>query len=122
MSEFKGWEELSELEQLAAEYSDYFKSAYGYRPRGIDTCNWTVEQFNAEFEVLAAVCKGNEIARKQAEAAAAVVVEARIADLIKSGAADRATAVRWIDQAEGSNGDMSYLCFLLGVDYGYFDN
>lgn len=120
MSGFKGWEELSELEQLACEYSDFHKSAYGVRPRGIDTSSWTVEEFNAEFEVLAAVCKENEIARKQAEASAAVQVEARIASLMQSGAVNRATAIRWIGEAEGSNGDMDYLCFLLGVDYGYF--
>ena len=120
MSEFKGWEELSELEQLACEYSDFHKDAYGVRPRGVDTSLWTVEEFHAEFEVLSAVCEANAIACKQAEAAAAVRVEARIASLMQSGAADRGTAIRWIGEAEGSNGDMEYLCFLLGVDYGYF--
>lgn len=120
MNEFNSWEELSELKRLACEYWDFHKDAYGFRPHGIDTSSWTVEQFNAEFEVLSAVCQANAIARKQTEASAAVHVEARIALLLQSGAVNRATAIRWINEAEGSNGDMEYLCFLLGVDYGYF--
>ena len=119
MSEFKGWEELSELEQLASEYSDFFKEAYGFRPH-LDASSWTVEEFQAAFEELSAVCKENAIARKQAEAVAAARVEARIASLMQSGAVDRGTAIRWIGEAEGSNGDMEFLCFLVGVPYGYF--
>ena len=120
MGEFKSWVEMTELEQLACEHSDFYKDAYGIRPRWLDTSSWSVEQFNAEFESLAAVCKENAIARKQAEASASAQVEARIALLMKSGAPNRATAIRWIGETEGSNGDMEYLCFLLGVDYGYF--
>jgi hypothetical protein len=28
-------------------------------------------------------------------------------------------ALRWLDEAEGTRGDVDFLCFLLGVDYGY---
>jgi hypothetical protein len=37
-----------------------------------------------------------------------------------SGAKDREMAMRWIHEAEGSNGDDEYLCFLLGLPYRYF--
>jgi phage-related minor tail protein len=120
MSDFKSWEEMSELEQLACEFSDFYKEAHGFRPRHVDTTSWTVEQFHSEFEELARVCKQNAEFRKEAEAAAAVRFEARIADLIASGAGDRATAIRWVAEAEEVHGDMDYLCFLLGLDYGYF--
>ncbi len=120
MSELRSWSELSPLEQASCGFSDFYKDAHGFRPRHIDTSSWTLEDFDREFEALAAVCWANALARKQAEAAAAVRVEARIASLMRHGAKDRATALRWIDEAEGSNGDMEYLCFLLGVDYGYF--
>jgi hypothetical protein len=120
MSEFKSWEEMSELEQLACEFWDFYKEAHGFRPRHVDVSEWTVEEFHSEFVELARVCKQNAEARNEAEAAAAVRFEARITDLIASGAGDRATAIRWIAEAEKVNGDMDYLCFLLGLDYGYF--
>ena len=54
------------------------------------------------------------------DARAAVQFEARVAGLIASGAGDRATAIRWIADAEGAEGDAEYLCFLLGLEYDYF--
>lgn len=120
MSEFKSWEEMSELEQLACEFWDFYKEAHGFRPRHVDTTSWTVAEFHSEFVELARVCKQNAEARNEQEAAAAVRFEARIATLIDTGAHDRATAIRWIAQAEGAEGDADYLCFLLGLEYGYF--
>jgi hypothetical protein len=32
----------------------------------------------------------------------------------------RAMAIRWISEAEDAGSDMEYLCFLVGVPYGYF--
>jgi hypothetical protein len=120
MSELKSWEEMSELEQLACEYWDFYKEANGFRPRGIDTSSWTVEQFKAEFTELGRICSQNEAIRKEDEARAAVKFEARIAGLIASGASDRATAIRWVADAEDAGQDAEYLCFLLGLEYGYF--
>lgn len=120
MSEFKSWSELSPLEQAACEFSDFYKEANGFRPRHIDTSSWTLEDFDAEFEVLARVCRENAINQAAAETEAAKVLEARIVSLMQSGAKDRAMAIRWIAEAEECNGDMEYLCFLVGVPYGYF--
>ena len=120
MSEFKSWEEMSELEQLACEYWDFYKEANGFRPRGIDTSSWTVAEFHSEFEQLARTCKQNAEFRKESEAANAVRFEARIVTLMASGAGDRATAIRWVAEAEGAEGDAEYLCFLLGLEYDYF--
>ena len=120
MNEFKSWSELSPLEQAACEFSDFYKEANGFRPRHIDTSSWTLEDFDAEFEVLARVCKENAAMRDAQEAAAVVRFEKRIVSLMQSGAKDRAMAIRWIAEAEECNGDMEYLCFLVGVPYGYF--
>jgi hypothetical protein len=120
MNEFKSWSELSHLEQVACEFSDFYKDAHGFRPRHIDTSSWTLEDFDREFEVLADICKDNTARRVAEEAAAVTKLEARIADLITIGAKDRAMAIRWIAEAEECNGDMEYLCFLVGVPYGYF--
>jgi hypothetical protein len=120
MSEFKSWEEMSELEKLACEYWDWYKEAHGFRPRHVDTTSWTVEQFQAAFDELGRICEQNEAFRVEDEARAAVRFEARVAGLIASGAGDRATAIRWIADAEGAEGDAEYLCFLLGLEYDYF--
>jgi len=120
MSEFKSWEEMSVLEQMQCQYWDMYKDAYGVRPRGIDTTQWTEEQFMAEFETLGKVIEREEIARKESEAQASIRFEAQIQSMISSGAKNREAALAWIHEAEGSNGDDEYLCFLLGLPYGYF--
>ena len=111
---------MSKLEQLACEYWDFYKEANGFRPRHVDTTSWTVEQFQAAFDELGRICEQNEAIRVEDEAHAAVRFEARVAGLIASGAGDRATAIRWIADAEGAEGDAEYLCFLLGLEYDYF--
>jgi hypothetical protein len=120
MSEFKSWEEMSVLEQMQCQFWDMYKDAYGSRPRGIDTTNWTEEEFMAEFETLGRVIEREEIARKESEAQASIRFEAQIQSMISSGAKSREAALAWIHEAEGSNGDDEYLCFLLGLPYGYF--
>ena len=119
MSELKSWSELSPLEQAAGTFWDFYKEAYGVRPRWIDTTNWTLEDFDREFEVLARVCKENAELRDAQEAASVVRFEARIVDLIAIGAKNRTTAIRWIAEAEDCGSDMSYLCFCLGLPYQY---
>jgi hypothetical protein len=111
---------LSHLEQVACEFSDFYKDAHGFRPRHIDTSSWTLEDFDREFEVLADICKGNTARRVAEEAAAVTKFENRVSMLMTCGAKDRSMAIRWIAEAEECNGDMEYLCFLVGVPYGYF--
>jgi hypothetical protein len=120
MSEFKSWEEMSVLEQMQCQYWDMYKDAYGVRPRGIDTTQWTEEEFMSEFETLGQVIEREEIARKESETQASIRFEAQIQSMISSGAKSREAALAWIHEAEGSNGDDEYLCFLLGLPYGYF--
>jgi hypothetical protein len=119
MSEFKSWDELTPLEKAYCEYSDFYKAAYGLRPH-MDTSTWTLEDFDAEFEVLARICVQNNIEREKEEKEAIDILEDRIAVLVSCGAKDRAMAIRWIAEAEECHGDMEYLCFLVGVPYGYF--
>jgi hypothetical protein len=119
-NEFKSWEEMSVLEQMQCQYSDMYKDAYGVRPRGVDTSGWTEEVFMAEFELLGKVIEQEEIARKESEASAAVRFEAQMDSLMQAGAVSRDAALKWIHEAEGSDGDDEYLCFLLGLRYGYF--
>ena len=119
-TEFKSWDELSELEQYQATYWDMYKDAYGVRPRGVDTSSWTVETFLKEFAYLGLVIAEAEIERKASEENATVVFEQRVESLIQLGAKDRATAIRWIHEAEDTMGDDDYLAYTLGLPYQYF--
>lgn len=120
MSEFKSWEEMTELEQAQCQFWDMYKDAYGVRPRGIDTSGWTLVDFDREFASLSQVIDAEEAQRRQSEAEATVRVEKAINTLIRSGARDRATAIRWLHESHDTQGDDEYLCFQLGLPYGYF--
>jgi hypothetical protein len=121
MSEYtyKSWEEYTPLEQAAMTYWDMYKDAHGVRPRGTDTSDWTLEKFEAEMEYLQQVIERNDLQRRVDEDTAIHAFEARIEKIIALGAKDRAMAIRWIHEAEGSDGDDEYLCYRVGVPYGY---
>ena len=120
MEAFKTWEEMSVLEQYACQYWDMYKDAYGVRPRGIDTSSWTESDFEREFFQLSVTIAEEDRVRKEAEEKAAHDFEMRILSLQMTGATDREMALRWVHEAEGSDGDDEYLCFLVGLPYGYF--
>lgn len=120
MEAFKSWEEMSEIEKAQCIYWDMHKDAYGFRPRGIDTSTWTLEDFKREFEVLDQVIEAEEEQRQDAEAFAVKNFEQQVTKTICMGARDRETALRWIMDASQANGDWEYFCFLNGLPYGYF--
>jgi hypothetical protein len=120
MSEFTTWEEMSELEQAQATFWDMYKDAYGVRPRGVDTSAWTLDDFTSEFVILGQAIDREETARKASEAEAVTAFERRVAEMISIGAQDYAMALRWIHEAEDTNGDDSYLAWTLGLPYMYF--
>ena len=120
MEEFKTWEEMTVLEQYACTYWDMYKDAYGVRPRGIDTTDWTEAGFEAEFVYLAKIIDRENKDREAAEDKAMIAFEMRVQELMSSGAKSYEMAMRWVHEAEGSNGDDEYLCYLVGLPYGYF--
>jgi hypothetical protein len=120
MEDFKSWEEMSTLEQYSCQFWDMYKDAYGVRPRGIDTSFWTETQFEAEFVTLAREIESSYQAQLVREEIASHDFEMRMLNLLQTGAKDRDMAMRWIHEAEGSDGDDEYLCFLLGLPYRYF--
>lgn len=117
----KTWDQMSELEQAQATWWDAFKDANGYRPRDIDTSEWTLTCFKTDIIRLGQRIAAQEAERGNQEAVAAVIFEQRVQKIINDGAKDRNTALRWIHDAEGSNGDDDYLCYLVGIPYGYFN-
>ena len=120
MEAFKTWEEMTVVEQYACQYWDMYKDAYGVRPRGIDTSSWTEADFEREFVQLSKTIDENYREQLASEAKAIERFEAQVTSFIESGAKDRETAIRWFHEAEGSNGDEDYLCYLIGLPYSYF--
>lgn len=122
MTTFKTWEEMSDLEQSRQIWWEAFKDAHGFRPRDIDISEWSLEKLNEAIEQLGKIIRLQEDARDAQQAVAVVVFELRIKNLIDTSGKDRAAAIALIHEEEGSNGDGDYLCYLVGIPYGYFDN
>jgi hypothetical protein len=115
------WEEMTPIEQAQSIYWDAFKDAYGFRPRDIDTTEWLLTDFHKEILVLERIIAENETQRWIDEARAADNVERNILYFLEAGAKDREMCIRWLLEANDAGEDRDYLCFLLGVAYGYFD-
>ena len=113
-------ETLTRIEELQSIFWDMYKDAYGIRPRHISMDLWDESKFNTEFDYLEQVIIDNERNRKIAEHQAAHAFEMRIQSVLACGAKDREMALRWIHEAEGSNGDDEFLCYLMGLPYRYF--
>jgi len=120
MEAFKSWEEMTTLEQYACTYWDMYKDAYGVRPRGIDTSSWSESDFEAEFVSLSRTIDAEYKDQLAREEVAMHDFEMRMLGLLQTGAKDRAMALRWIHEAEGTGGDDEYLCYTLGLPYRYF--
>jgi hypothetical protein len=59
-------------------------------------------------------------AKEEQERKGAVIsIEIRVQQMIEL-AQNRETAVRWIHQAEGTDGDNERLCYELNLPFGYF--
>ena len=127
MTEFKSWEELSERERLECTYSDAYKDAYGFRPRGVNIAGFTLEELKGELQHLEEIIGRNMRAEHEAQQKAIAAFEARVHEVmtmmcINRGDCNRADAIRWIQQAEGAEGQtLDYLCYLEGLPYGYLD-
>ena len=113
-------EPMTRQEELQSIFWELYKDAHGIRPRGIDTSTWTEQEFAAEFDSLQHTINREEANRKESEQTAAHEFEMRIQSILACGAKDRAMALRWIHEAEGSMGDDEFLCYLVGLPYQYF--
>lgn len=118
-NEFRNWEELSDLERAECTFSDMYKDAHGFRPRGVDTSTWTLEDFGREFDRLEQIINREEQDRILRESQAIIHFERRLQELVKLGAADRATAIRWCMGADEAD-DHDHLCYKNHLPYGYF--
>ena len=104
-------------------YSDLYKDVYGFRPRGAYE-SWqrmSEEEKQAEWDYLCGLLDQVMAEQQEEEAAAIVKFEKLVTDTINHGAGNRETALRWIMDASGCNGDWEYLCYQHNIPYGYFN-
>ncbi len=106
--------ELQELEQI---YCELHKDVYGVKARWYSASS--IEQARKDLDALEATGKAVWAQEKADQILAASIFEARVAEYIAMGAGDRATAIKWIHDAEETAGDDEYLCWTLGLKYGY---
>ena len=118
---YRTWEQLSETEQYQSIFSDIHKDVYGYRPRWQSTEQWnSLEWLKEQVAELEDALLRQEEEKVSEEAAAIEAFEARVLGTRAAGAPDRETAIRWIAEAYEIEGDWDYLCYQLGLPYGYF--
>ena len=105
-------------------YSDFYKDAYGVRPRGINYHEFTLEELEADFNSFSKVCKENARIEKEANERAIADFEAKVQTLINMGANDRKTALRWIVESYEAH-DLYYgadwlVSYELGIGYNKY--
>jgi len=121
MNAYKTWEQMTELEQAQSTWWDAYKDAWGVRPRCIDTSGWTLTCFKTDIMRLGERIAQQEVENAHQQAHTVVVFENRVQKIISDGALNRDAALNIIHAQEGSGGDGDYLCYLVGIPYGYFD-
>lgn len=103
--------------------SDLHKDAYGRRPSSLFWDMWKNahdDQKQAFWDEAIEALKWSIEQEKQQQAAAIVAVEARIQEILDMVAGStRADAIRFLDDAYDTRGDINFLEFELGVPYGY---
>ena len=95
-------------------YSDLHKEVYGIRPRG-DMSNMTAEMLDAEWDFILRAQEQELEYENECRARARAALEADIERTIALGAGDRDTAVRWLMEAEGADGDYDYFLYKRGL-------
>ena len=111
---------MARKDELISTLWDLYKDVNGIRPRGINYASWSEEKLDREVEHLSRMLEITLVEEREVEAANAAKFEARITAMMQDHNITRASALRWIHDAEGTNGNDDGLEFELGLPYGYF--
>jgi hypothetical protein len=120
MNKESNMNEVNEKDELGATYWDFYKEVHGIRPRWVNHEEATVEWYRASLESLQREADAQWEEQQIREGEASAQFESNLSAIIASGAGDRATAIRWMHEANDTNYDDEYLCYTLGLPYGYF--
>jgi hypothetical protein len=95
-------------------YSDFHKDALGFRPSSFPT---TQAEYDRDVDYFARELERNQLREAVEEKAAWEKFNASVIQIMESLSVDRATAVRWLFEAEDCQGDRSYFLYLNGLGY-----
>jgi hypothetical protein len=111
--------EMTRKESLVSDYWEFYKEVWNVKPRWINFEGLTEDDLEQMLAVLAESAKGVWAMREAEEKEAIARFEKSVANTIANGAADRATAIKWLQDAEGGNDDIEFFEYLQGIPYGY---
>lgn len=97
-------------------FSDLYKDAYGFRPRGVTFD--TEEELLAEIEYLQGMVERQIEEKREEEKRASIEFEELISNLVQSGAGDKKTAIRWLMDSDNFY-DEGHVEYEFGLPYGY---
>ena len=116
---FKTWDQLSTVEKLQCEYSDYHKDVYGFRPEV--TSMWESEEWlQTQLDNLAKFAQLAWDAERKQEEEAIRAFEEQVQFTIEQGAKSRENALRWIAEACNYLGDWEAVCYEYNLPCNYF--
>ena len=121
---------MSDKEKVMTQYtfdenvvSDLHKDAYGYRPREFFWAEWheaTDDGKQAIWDGLIEDLNQSNIEEGLRQEAAIAETEKRIQEILDTVVGStRADAIRYLDEAYDTRGDINFLEYHLGVPYGY---
>lgn len=117
--------EQYERDSLISYISDAHKDAYGFRPRGYNYAEWSMEALQEEADRMSEAVAREIDRQAEADREAVAEFEAQVQSNLDMGAADRDTAIRWILEAQGDLevlwDDAGYACYLMGLPYSMED-
>ncbi len=102
--------------------SDLHKDAYGMRPGEGFWQRWstaTDAEKQQEWDWLVQVLERSMEEEKLNFQSNIARFEERLAGLLELGAKDTAMAIRWLDEAYQTNGDLEFLEWNLGLPFGH---
>ena len=111
-------EQLRRADLISYIYDGY-KDAHGIRPRWIAFDTMSIAELEAMADQVSSEVAEAIECEKREQDTAAVEFEARLVDLIKVGAGDRTTAIRWLMDAGDYMHGADALRYDFGLAWGY---
>lgn len=110
------------VEELKDLYCDCYKDVHGIKARWVYGMDLTVAELEGMMARLEQEWVEVKAAEDRREAQAELEARKQIQALIEHGAKDVTMAVRWMHDAEGTDGDNRFLDYTLGTRYGFIDD
>lgn len=114
--------EPTEHEMAANTLSDMYKDAHGFRPSCYHYDSMSIEEMHSEMSELEKIIIYQVQEERKIKARKIETFENLITELRENQNIDRATAIRWLRDAEDcqqAKHDDDYFCFLYGLPGGY---